>query len=45
MGDTGSINYDRSIVAGFTSATGFIPGGTDVTNGNADIIFIEVPSL
>ena len=45
MSDTVSINYDRSIVAGFASTTGLIPGGAEVTNGNADIIFIEVPSL
>ena len=45
MSDTGSFNYDGSIVAGFASTTGFIPGGAEVTNGNADIIFIEVPSL
>ena len=45
MSNTISIDYDGSIVAGLTSTWSFVPGGTEITNRNAGVILIEVPSL
>ena len=45
MGNTGTVLDDGSVVAGTAGTGGFVPGGAEVTDGNADAIGIEEPSL